>query len=291
MLQTFLTGLREGLEAALVVSILLSFLVKTGHKSRVPALWGGVGTAVVASLLAGAVLHFSSAYMSFRTQEVFGGVLSILAVAFVTWMVFWMKRTAKSLKGDLQTKLTASLEIGATGVFLAAFLAVGREGLETALFLYPTFQAQGGGYGPALGAVLGIATAIVIGLAIYRGSVRLNLGKFFRYTGAALVVIAAGVLAYGVHDLQEASVLPGLTDLAWNIEGFRPTSWYGTLIKGIFNLSPQMSKLEVLAYFTYLVPVMILFLRPSDRSSTQPPTQAATELIGSVATTQEKGNN
>lgn len=271
MFQTFLTGLREGLEAALVVSILLTFLVRGGHRDRIPALWGGVAVAIIASFGFGAVLHFTSANMSFEAQEAFGGILSIVAVVFVTWMVFWMRRAAHTLKGDLQGKMQDALELGTVGVFVAALLAVGREGLETALFLYPTFQAQGSGAGPALGALIGITTAVVIGALMYRGTLRMNLSVFFRFTGAALIVIAAGVLAYGIHDLQEAGILPGLTTLAWDIDGYDATGWYGTLIKGIFNLGPQMTVLEVLTYVAYAVPTMARFLRPLNSSSTERP--------------------
>lgn len=262
MFQTFLTGLREGLEAALVVSILFSFLVRGDHRNRIPALWSGVAFAVLVSFGFGAILHYTSANLSFEAQEAFGGVLSIVAVVFVTWMVFWMRRAAHTLKGDLQDRMTAAVELGAGGVFVAAMLAVGREGLETALFLYPTFQAQGAGAGPAAGALLGILTSVAAGLLIYRGVVNLNLATFFRFTGAALIVIAAGVLAYGVHDLQEANLVPGLHTLAWDISGYRVTSWYGTLVKGIFNLGPQMTVLEVMTYLLYLAPTMFLFLRP-----------------------------
>lgn len=262
MLQTFLTGLREGLEAALVVSILMSFLVRSGHRDRIPALWMGVAAAVIISFGFGALLHYTSASMSFEAQEAFGGILSIVAVGFVTWMVFWMRRAARTLKGDLHDKMSTAVELGTIGVFVAALLAVGREGLETALFLYPTFQAQGAGAGPAIGAILGIATAVFIGILLYRGVVQMNLAAFFKVTGAALIVIAAGVLAYGIHDLQEAGILPGIDNLAWDIDGWRITSWYGALLKGIFNLGPQMTVLEVVTYMAYLVPTMVLFLRP-----------------------------
>ncbi len=261
MLQTFLTGLREGLEAALVVSILMSFMVRSGHRDRIPALWAGVVVAVILSFGFGALLHYTSASMSFEAQEAFGGILSIVAVVFVTWMVFWMKRASRTLKGDLHDKMSAAVEIGTIGVFTAALLAVGREGLETALFLYPTFQAQGAGVGPALGALLGILTSVVIGVLLYRGVVSMNLAVFFKVTGAALIVIAAGVLAYGVHDLQEAGILPGIDNLAWDIQGWEITSWYGALLKGIFNLGPQMTVLEIVVYVGYLVPTMALFLR------------------------------
>ncbi|MBK7165104.1 MAG: FTR1 family protein [Candidatus Microthrix sp.] len=273
VLQTFLTGLREGLEAALVVSILLTFLVRAERRDRIAALWGGVGMAILLSFGFGAVLHFTSASMSFEAQEAFGGILSIVAVGFVTWMVFWMKRASRTIKGDLHGKMEAALKLGAAGVFLAALLAVGREGLETALFLYPTFQAQGAGAAPAIGAVLGIGTAVVAGVFIYRGTVRMNLAAFFKFTGAALIVIAAGVLAYGVHDLQEAGIVPGLNTLAWDLQGYDVTSWYGAVVKGIFNLGPQMTVLEVITYVGYLVPTMFLFLRsPQPQPSTGEPT-------------------
>jgi high-affinity iron transporter len=262
VLQTFLTGLREGLEAALVVSILMTFLVRGGHRDRIPALWAGVAVAVVLSFGFGAVLHFTSMNMSFEAREAFGGILSIVAVGFVTWMVFWMRRASRTLKGELHGKMQAAVDLGATAVGLAALLAVGREGLETALFIYPTFQAQGAGAGPAIGAVLGIATAVVIGVLIYRGALKMNLSQFFRFTGIALIVIAAGVLAYGVHDLQEAGILPGLNNLAWDIQGYQATSWYGSLLKGVFNFGPQMTVLEVLTYLAYVIPTLVLFLRP-----------------------------
>lgn len=262
MLQTFLTGLREGLEAALIVGILMTFLVRGGRRDRIPALWAGVAVAVAASFGFGAVLHFTSTSMSFEAQEAFGGLTSIVAVGFVTWMVFWMKRASHTIASDLNDKMGTAVALGPTAVALAALLAVGREGLETALFLYPTFQAQGAGLGPAIGAVGGIVTAVVIGWLIYRGAVEMNLRIFFKVTGAALIVIAAGVLAYGVHDLQEARILPGLGNLAWNIESYEVTSWYGAIMKGVFNFGPQMTVLEVVTYFAYLIPTMTLFLLP-----------------------------
>jgi high-affinity iron transporter len=280
VLQTFLTGLREGLEAALVVSILMSFMVRSGHRDRIPALWAGVAVAVIVSFGFGALLHYTSASMSFEAQEAFGGILSIVAVVFVTWMVFWMKRASRTLKGELQDKMSAAVEIGTIGVFTAALLAVGREGLETALFLYPTFQAQGSGAGPALGALLGILTSVVIGVLLYRGVVSMNLAVFFKVTGAALIVIAAGVLAYGVHDLQESGILPGIDGLAWDIDGWEITSWYGALLKGIFNLGPQMTVLEIVTYMGYLIPTMFLFLRPGRT----PRTAATTEHTAAPAT-------
>ena len=197
-----------------------------------------------------------------------------------------IRRANEPSTGLLATSAaTGTLLLGASGVFLAALLAVGREGLETALFLYPTLQAQGSGIGPALGAVLGIATAVGIGFLLYRGAVNLNLATFFKVTGAGLIVIAAGVLAYGVHDLQEAAILPGLNTLAWDINGWDITSWYGTLLKGIFNVGPQMTVLEVITYVAYLVPTMVLFLRPLPASDTGSTSSAPGEHTATAAPT------
>lgn len=273
MFANFLIGLREGLEAAIVVGILIAYLVRTGHRERLLALWAGVGVAIGASLAVGAALTFTSRSLSFTAQEAFGGSMSIIAVGFVTWMIFWMRRQSRHLKGELQGKVDAALQGTAVTVAVVAFFAVGREGLETALFLWPALQAAGSGASPAIGAVLGLVTATVVGWLLYRQSVHLDLALFFKITGAALVVVAAGVLAYGVHDLQEANVLPGLSSLAFDVsQQIPPTSWYGTLLKGIFNFSPETTWLQVVAYVGYLLPTIVLyFRRPTARPVTGTP--------------------
>lgn len=264
----FLIGLREGLEAALIVSILVAYLKKTGRTDRLAALWLGVGVAVGLSLSVGALLVFTSSELSFKAQELFGGVMSIVAVAFVTAMVFWMKRNSRSLSGELREKADAALSGGALAMASTAFLATGREGLETALFLWPSLKATG--YDASVGAVLGILCAVVLAYLIYKRSVHLDLGAFFKVTGAGLVVVAAGVLAYGLHDLQEADVLPGLDALAFDVSSaVPPSSWYGTLLKGVLNWQPDPTWLQVLAYLAYLVPVLVLFLGRA-RSATDP---------------------
>ncbi|MDX6332608.1 MAG: high-affinity iron transporter, partial [Streptomycetaceae bacterium] len=236
MIGNYLIGLREGLEASLVVCILIAYLVKSGRKEKLPPVWAGVGLAVALSLAFGAALQYGSSTLTFEAQEALGGSLSIISVGLVTWMVFWMRRTARHLKAELHGKLDAALALGTGALVATAFLAVGREGLETSLFIWTAVQATDDGVRPLVGAALGLLTAVLLGWLFYRGALRINLAKFFTWTGAMLVVVAAGVLAYGVHDLQEAGWVPGLGSRAFDISTtIPPDSWYGTLLKGVFN--------------------------------------------------------
>ena len=261
MLANFLIGLREGLEAALVVGILIAYVVKLGRFDVLPRIWLGVGLAVALSLGLGAVLTFGAYGLSFEAQELIGGLLSIIATAFVTWMIFWMLRAARGLSRELRSEVDSHLSGAGWGLVLVAFLAVGREGIETALFIWAAVQASGSTTFPLIGAALGILVAIVLGYLIYRGVLRINLTKFFTYTGVFLIVVAGGVLAYGVHDLQEAGFLPGLNNLAFNVSAIiPPDSWYGTLLKGIFNFSPATTWLEAIAWVVYVVPVLTIFI-------------------------------
>ena len=273
MFANFLIGLREGLEAALVVSILIAYLVKSARRDRTPPIWLGVTAAVVLSVAFGALLTFTSSQLSFRAQEAFGGTLSIIAVGFVTWMIFWMRRTARTLSRELRGRVDTALAASGAALAVTAFLAVGREGLETSLFIWSAAQATGQTTDPLLGATLGLLTAVVLGYLFYRGALKINLSRFFTWTGAALIVVAAGVLAYGVHDLQEAALLPGLNSLAFDVSGtIRPDSWLGTLLRGTINFTPQTTWLQAAAWLLYVVPVGWLFLRPQ---SVQPRTAAA----------------
>jgi high-affinity iron transporter len=260
----YLIGLREGLEASLVVCILIAYLVKTGRREALRPIWAGIGLAIALALGFGCVLEFGSQELTFQAQEALGGSLSIVAVGLVTWMVFWMRRTARHLKSELHGKLDAALAMGTGALVATAFLAVGREGLETALFVWASVHAAGDGTPrPLIGVALGLASAVLLGWLFYRGAVRINLAKFFTWTGGMLVVVAAGVLAYGVHDLQEADIIPGLTSLAFDISGtIPPDSWYGTLLKGVFNFQPDPTVLQSVVWVLYLVPALALFLAP-----------------------------
>ena len=279
MLANFLIGLREGLEAALVVGILVAYLVRSGRRDRLPELWTGIGIAVAVSLGFGALLTFGPRGLTFEAQEMIGGTLSIVAVGLITWMIFWMGRTARHLKADLQHKLDDAVDAGRWAVAVMAVLAVGREGLETALFLWAGAQATGTSTRPLLGAVLGLGLAVVLGWLVYRGALRLNLKAFFSWTGLFLIVVAAGVLSYGVHDLQEAGILPGLHALAFDVSAqVPPSSWYGTLLKGIFNFSPATTWLEAGVWVLYVVPTLLLFARSAfRRPGTGAPSRAAVQ--------------
>ncbi|MFD8071163.1 iron uptake transporter permease EfeU [Streptomyces sp. NPDC059718] len=263
MFANYLIGLREGLEASLVVCILVAYLVKTDRKDKLPPVWLGVGTAILVSMAFGAALQFGSSELTFEAQEALGGSLSVVAVGLVTWMVFWMRRTARHLKAELHGRLDAAIAMGTGALVITSFLAVGREGLETSLFIWTAVQATDDGVRPLVGAVLGLLTSVVLGWLFYRGALRINLAKFFTWTGAMLVVVAAGVLAYGFHDLQEAGWLPGLGTEAFDIsDRIPPDSWYGTLLKGVFNFQPDPTWLQVAVWALYLAPTMFLFLRP-----------------------------
>ncbi|MFI2199685.1 iron uptake transporter permease EfeU [Streptomyces sp. NPDC020192] len=264
MFSNYLIGLREGLEASLVVCILIAYLVKTGRRDALKPIWIGIGIAVAIAMGFGCALEFGSQELTFQAQEALGGSLSVVAVVLVTWMVFWMRRTARHLRSELHGKLDAALAMGTGALVATAFLAVGREGLETALFVWASVHAASDGTPrPLVGVALGLATAVLLGWLFYRGALRINLAKFFTWTGGMLVVVAAGVLAYGFHDLQEANWVPGINSLAFDISGtIPPDSWYGTLLKGVFNFQPDPTVVQVTVWLLYLVPTLAVFFAP-----------------------------
>ncbi|MDQ1554870.1 MAG: high-affinity iron transporter, partial [Microbacteriaceae bacterium] len=245
MLANLLIGLREGLEASLVVGILIAYLIKIDRRDVLPRVWLGVGLAVLVSLGLGALLTFGSYGLSFEAQELIGGSLSIVAAGFVTWMIFWMLKTSRTLSAHLRGDIDKHLSTAGWGLVFVAFLAVGREGIETALFIWAAVQATGASTLPLLGAAIGIVFAVGLAWLSFRGIVRIDLAKFFAYTGAFLIILAGGVLAYGVHDLQEGGALPGLNSLAFDVSAaIPPDSWYGTLLKGTINFSPATTWLQ-----------------------------------------------
>jgi high-affinity iron transporter len=267
-LASYLIGVREGLEATLVVSILVAYLVKSGRRRKLLPLWAGVAAAVGLSVVFGALLTYTetSLLADYRSRELFEAIASVLAVVLVTWMIFWMRRTARRLQGDLTGRLEAAVGVGTLAVAGLAFVSVVREGLETALLFYAAAQGATSTATPLVAISLGVLTAILIGFGLYAGAIRVNLAKFFTVSGVLLVLVAAGILKYGVHDFQEADVLPGLDVVAFDISGvLDPNSWYGAAIAGMFNITAAPTVLETIAYLAYLVPVLAAFLWPARR--------------------------
>ena len=272
MTASYLIGLREGLEITLVVSILVAFLVKSDRRNRLPLVWLGVAAAAALSIGFGALLSYGSTSLGHEQQELFDAIASIVAVVFVTFMIFWMRRAARRMGGELRGKLEEAINVGPFAITAMAFLAVVREGLETAILFFAAAQGASSTTQPIIGISLGLATAIVIGWLLYLSAVRINLTKFFMWTGALLVLVAAGILKYGVHDLQEANVLPGLNNYAFDLTGaIPPDSWYAELLRGMFNLTPQPSVFECIAWLAYAVPVLLLFLRPARKPAAPAP--------------------
>lgn len=284
VLATFLIGLREGLEAALVVGILVAYLGRIGRRDVLPRLWVGVGLAVALAAVIGAVFTFGAYALTFQAQELLGGLLSLVAVAMVTWMIFWMQRTARTMKATLEGGVDRALATGGLwGIVVIGFVSVAREGVETTLLLWSMVQSFGDTPSALLGALLGLVTAVVVGWLLARGMVRLDLRRFFAWTGGFLVIVAAGVLAYAVHDLQEAGALPGPFSVLAPIDasgavvvgagGFPfgwafdlsasipPDSTLAALLQATVGFMPQMSWLQVIAWIVYMAVVGTLFLR------------------------------
>lgn len=279
-LANLLIALREGLEAALVVSIIVAYLVKSDRRDALPKLWIGVGLAALLPLATGAILTWGPKTLTFQAQEILGGTLSFVAVGLVTWMIFWMGKNARELKGELEGSLSRTLagDGSGWGVVWIAVVAVGREGVETALFIWATVRSsiESSTMQTTAGVVTGLALAIVLGVLIYQGAVRINFRIFFATTGYFLVVVAAGIVAYGVGDFQEAGVLPGIMSHAWDLSAHLPDStsplyWLYVLLQAMFQLNLQPTVLQVVGWCLYIVPVLALLTlqirgpRPSPR--------------------------
>jgi high-affinity iron transporter len=261
MLSTFIIALREGLEAALIVGILVAYVVRTDRRHLLKPLWTGVGVALVASLAVGGLLAFTSAELSDRGEELFAGVTSFAAVGLVTWMVFWMKRTARNLRNELHGKIDGALMGGPISLALVAFFAVAREGLETALFVYSNFKTVGVASTATVGLVLGLGLAVFLGYAIYNRTVKLDLAKFFTITGVALIIIAAGVLSYGIHEFQELGYLPGVDSFLWDVTPWiAKESLLGSLLGGLVGFDTTTSFVQFIGWSIYLLAVLIPYL-------------------------------
>jgi high-affinity iron transporter len=285
LVATFLIGLREGLEAALVVGILIAYVTRLGRRDVLPRLWAGIALAVALAVVIGATLTFGAYTLTFEGQEILGGTLSLATVAMVTWMIFWMQRTARTLKRSLEGGLDRALAVGGLWALVAiGFVSVAREGVETTLLLWSMVQSFGDAPAALAGALLGLAAAVVLGWLLARGMLRLDLRRFFTWTGAFLIIVAAGVLAYAIHDLQEAGVVPGPFTVAapvdpvtgavaigwaafpfgWAFDvtaAIPPGSVLATVLQATVGFMPQMSWLQVVAWVLYVAIVGTVWAR------------------------------
>ena len=279
-----LTGLREGVEAALIVSIVIAYLMRTGNGEHVAKIWLGTGIAVAASVALGIVLFNTVGSFEEPYEQIFEGATMLLAAAVVTWMLFWMRRQAASVKGDLQAAVERVLDSGgAWGLALLAFTAVIREGVETSLFLVgqaTSAQTHAGSIG--LGAIVGLAIAVLIGYGLFRGSRRVNLGTFFRWTGIGLIFIAAGLLSHAIHEFIEIGALGSgpWTAIAFDLSGtLSHDDGIGAFLRAIFGYSASPEVLTLVVHVAYVVAVLALYLRPLPPR--MPPPRTTAELSGS----------
>jgi len=261
MLVSGLITFREGLEAALIVGIVLGYLRKMGHSEQQRNVWWGVISAVAVSLAAALGLQAVGAQFEGRGEELFEGVTMLLAAGVLTWMIFWMQSQSRQIRGRLEADVEQAVaRRGGRGLFFLAFLAVVREGIETALFLGATVMSTSPGE-TLIGGLLGLGLSVVVGWLIFTASVRLDVGGFFRVTGALLLLVAAGLVAHGVHELQEAAVLPVVVEHLWDLNPvLSETSTAGTMLKSLFGYNGNPSLLEVVSYALYGLAVGLLLI-------------------------------
>ncbi len=261
-----LIGLREGLESGLIVTILLAAVRRSGKSASTAPIWAGVLAAVAMSLSFGALLASDTDLISPSGRGDIDGFLSVLAVAAVTGMIFWVRRVAGGLPGQSPKRVGGALGTGGLTLALTALLAVGREGLDASLFIWTTAQASGRTAAPLTGAVLGIAVAVVVCALLHRRAISTNGAKLFALTGVLLVVVAAGVLASGLGDLQDTGLVPGHALVAFDASAhINVDSWWATIVTGVTNLAARMTWLQVVAYVGYIAVVLAAFRPGSAR--------------------------
>jgi high-affinity iron transporter len=263
----FIIALREGIEAALIVSILLAYLKQLQRTDRSKLVWWGTGLALAVSIAAGTLIFLVGGEFEGTAEQVFEGLVTLSAVVVLTWMIFWMRRQGARIKSELQEKVDTALVAGGFALAALAFFAVLREGVETALFIFAAAEGTaveaGGIGGQLIGAALGLGLATVLGVLLYRGGIRLNLRTFFRVTGAVLIVIAAGLFAYSIHELQEAGWFPVLESHAFDLSATLPDdSGVGAVLRGLVGYNADPTVLEVVSWLAYLVVIGALYLRP-----------------------------
>lgn len=277
MLPTFVIGLREGVEASLIVGIIAAFLIQRGERRALRPVWVGVAIAVAICASAAVALNLLDRSLPSRQQEGLEGTLALVAVSGVTYMVVWMRRHARELKRTLESHAENALLQGSVLALAGmAFFAVLREGLETAIFMLAAFQSSKDPAATGTGALLGVAVAIVLGYALYRGGVRINLARFFRVTGFVLVLVAAGLIATAVHEFAEAGVVTALQRPALDLSALvAPGSVRAALLTGMLGFQPVPTVAEVAVWLLYAAPMGLYVLWPQRPRRPQP---AATQV-------------
>lgn len=259
MLTSGLITLREGLEAALIIGIVLSVLHRLNQSKQGKWVWVGVGAAVIISVIAGIVLHLLGVVFEGRGEEIFEGVVMLIAAGVLTWMIFWINRQGRHIKGELEHDVRQAVTIGSGwALFSLAFIAVVREGIETALFL----TAAAFSTTPFLalvGGVIGLITAVVLGWLIFVGGKQLDVRAFFRVTGVLLILVAAGLVAHGIHELQEAAIIPTVVEHVWDVNHILDENGpVGVFLKALFGYNGNPSLLEMLAYSVYFAAILVI---------------------------------
>jgi len=264
MISAFLITLREGLEMSLIVGILLAYLARTGHRREFPAVWTGVGLATLASLAAAAIIFLTAGEFSGRGEQLFEAAAFLSAVGVLTYMIFWMRREAVTIRASLQSKMSEALQAGSRAALVAlAAVSVGREGVETSLFFFATVRASSP-LAAGLGGVLGLGTAVLLGWLLYRGTYRLDLRMFFNVTSGLLLFVGAGLLTRGIGELQEAGLVPALVERLWDTNRLvSQNSPLGNLLEAMFGYTSTPSLTQVIAYLAYLVSVGWLYFHPA----------------------------
>lgn len=261
MFANFMIGLREGLEAALIIGILIAYLKKTDRMKHASKIVLGVAAALLTSILAGLGLSAIDEHASEQAEITITGITSLLAVVFVTWMVFWMAKTARHLSKELQSKVDQALETSGLALFAIAYLTVVREGVETSIFLWTAAKTTGEGQLAWLGATAGLVAAAILGYWIYKGMLKINLGRFFKYTGSYLLVLTAGILEYAIGEFTELGWIPE-TNTAFDLSFVTPEgSPQLTFLEAAIAYNPAPSMIQAAAWFTFLIIGLTMYLR------------------------------
>jgi len=261
VVQSLLIALREGLEAAIIVGIILAYLARTNNRSQFGSVWLGVGGAVALSVVAGAAIFVAVGEFSGKAEEIFEGLAMLTAVVVLSYMVIWMKRQSVNIRANLQAQVDAAVHGGsAMALALLSFVAVGREGIETVLFMFAAVRTSTP-LESTIGASLGLIIAVVLGYAIYRGSNLINLRHFFNVTGVLLILFAAGLLAHGIHELEEAGIVPLIIEHVWDFNSvLNEMEGIGSFLKALFGYNGNPSLVEIIAYVAYLTSALWYFL-------------------------------